>query len=93
VLIKLPQHPFQALIVYAGVQLAVGKGAGAALAELDVALRIQLPAIPKGSIFSNLVWASGPRSRTMGRAPAFASTSAANMPAGPKPAITGRSSG
>ena len=32
-----------------------------------------------------------PRSRTMGFAPALASTSAANMPAGPKPATTGRS--
>ena len=44
VLVKLPQHPGDAPVVRAGVELAVGKGPGAALAELDVVLLVQLAA-------------------------------------------------
>ena len=48
VLIKFLQHPAHALVMGAGVQLAVGKGAGAALTELHVALRVQGPAPAEG---------------------------------------------
>ena len=41
VLIELAQHKGDAAVVGAGVQLAVGKGAGAALAELDVVFSVQ----------------------------------------------------
>ena len=36
-----------AQILRTGVQLAVGKGAGAALAELDIAVRVQRAAGPE----------------------------------------------
>ena len=49
------------------------------------------PPARKASTSRSLASTSLPRSSTMGRAPARASTSAANIPAGPKPAITGRS--
>ena len=48
VLVKLLQHPAHALVMGAGVQLAVGKGAGAALAELHVILRVQRAALTEG---------------------------------------------
>ena len=41
---ELLQHPEHPPVVGAGVELAVGEGAGAALAELDVGLRVQCPA-------------------------------------------------
>ena len=50
------------------------------------------PPARKASTFFFRVSASAPRSRTMGRSPAMLSTSAANIPPGPKPATTGRSS-
>ena len=48
------------------------------------------PPARNAAICALRVCASGPRSSTMGRAPARASSSAANIPAGPKPTITGR---
>ena len=44
VLVKPAQHPAYALIAYAGVELAVGKCARAALAELDIAFGVELTA-------------------------------------------------
>ena len=51
------------------------------------------PPARNAAICALRVLASGPRSSTMGLAPARASRSAANIPAGPKPTITGRVSG
>ena len=45
---KLLQHPGDARIVGAGVELPVGEGPGAALAELHVVLRVQRAAGPEG---------------------------------------------
>ena len=39
---KLGEHPAHALVVGAGIQLPVGKGTGSPLAELHIALRVQL---------------------------------------------------
>ena len=44
---ELFQHPTDPGIVGIGVQLAVGKGPRAAFAELNVALRVQLAALPE----------------------------------------------
>ena len=49
------------------------------------------PPARKASTAALRLFASLPRSITRGLAPAFASSRAANMPAGPKPATTGRS--
>ena len=91
---QLLQDPVIPGVVGAGVQLSVGEGPGAALSELHIApggpdgrsARIPPPAGGGEA-------ASRPRSRTKGRRPASAKTRAANMPAGPKPATTGRSPG
>ena len=45
---ELLQHPEHAPVVGAGVELPVREGAGPALAELDVGLRVQRPAPAKG---------------------------------------------
>ena len=47
VLDKLLEHPDDALILYAGVELAVGKCARSALAELHIALRVERAAAAK----------------------------------------------
>ena len=44
---QLLQYKTVAQVLGAGVELAVGKGAGAALAELDIGGQIQLPCAPK----------------------------------------------
>ena len=51
------------------------------------------PPAKKASTFSCLVCASSPRSSTSGFQPAIARIRAANIPAGPKPTITGRCAG
>ncbi len=45
---ELLQHPPAALVFRAGVQLSVGKGSGAALAELYVRFRVERAAVPEG---------------------------------------------
>jgi hypothetical protein len=72
------------------VELAVGEGAGAAFAELHVRFRVEhlLRHSPQVSFVRSRT--ALPRSRTIGLKPICARTSAAKMPAGPKPTITGR---
>ena len=72
-------------------ELAVGEGAGAAFAELHVRLRVEDAAPPQAPGVAACARAPRlPRSRTIGRNPICARTSAAKMPHGPKPTTTGR---
>ena len=48
VLSKLLKHPAHAVVVRAGIELAVGEGARAALTELDVRLGIERTARAEG---------------------------------------------
>ena len=74
------------------VQLAVGERAGAALAELHVAIPGRARRAATGPRCPSCARAPPcPRSRMIGRKPICASISAANRPHGPAPITTGRS--
>ncbi len=89
------QNMFAARVFRAGVELAVGERARAALAELHVgrrgeSLRTARPvSVNVAGADIHILTALS----TMGHAPASASVSAANSPAGPKPTTIGRTAG
>jgi hypothetical protein len=84
------EHEADAAVSDAGGELSVGKGARAALAELDVRARVENPRVPEALHGSARFSTGAPRSRISGAAPARASASAAKSPAGPMPTTTGR---
>jgi hypothetical protein len=71
-------------------ELAVAEGAGAAFAELHVRLGVQHFLAPQAPGVLGALAHGLAALQHDGRKPICASTSAANMPQGPKPITTGR---
>ncbi len=87
------QHAAASGVVRVGGELAVREGARAALAELDVRVRVETPSRMKAFTARTRSVHGCARSSTSGRAPARARMSAAKSPAGPVPTTTGRTVG